>query len=332
MTRAAALALLALLAPRALEAQGDALRAPRPDVSLAGAPFLATELLPPGTGQVSQPRATNWPLQGLDFEIREDLPAATFVVWLRTDNTSTDCLPGLLSFTVRPVLRAKSPAKTYLRVLRGVGPVVLQGHARASGTDAEGVGWAHAVLASDQAAVLDLGAGQAVTNAPGATLERTLRAKDGGDVTLSAATNAVWSLTLATPRIRRGLGVVSDGAIPNTAQGWRMVAVTIAVTTPGTLDVRRTFWPQAGGGPEAYAHTLPISEPDDALPGPATILPFQCLSLVGKYGWAIDPDRRSAPVHAWGKKMWRRALSDEELRAVFEADLGALRRQGLATP
>ena len=329
-----------LLLPAALAAQGDALRAPRHDVSLAGEPFLATTITKPlpldATGTNPRVRASGLPEQGLGFRVREDLPAATFVAWLRTANIAPDATSVVFLFTALPIVRDRAPAKAYLRVPQGIGPVTFQGYAQAAGADAGGIGWAHAVLASDAACVLDLGGGQAVTNAPGQTLALTLRAKEGGDVTLSAPTNAVWSLGLYKPRIRRTYGTVAahtpsgKGAAAPASGDWCMVACTFAVDAAGTLQGRRTIWAQGADEP-AEAHAFAIGlDGADALPGPATIIPFQMCTLWGAANSSIAPDEDTAPIHAWGKKMWRRALTDAQLRDVFQTDLAALKAKGLA--
>ena len=223
-----------LILPATLGAQGDALRAPRPDVSLAGEPFLATTITKPlaldSTGTAIRVRASGLPEQGLGFRVREDLPAATFVAWLRSENIAPDSSSVVFLFTALPIVRDRAPAKAYLRVPQGIGPATFQGYAQAA----------------------------------------------------------------------------------------------------GTLRGRRTIWAQGADEP-AEAHAFAIGlDGADALPGPATIIPFQMCALWGALNSSIDPDQDTAPIHAWGKKMWRRALTDAQLRDIFQTDLAALKAKGLA--
>lgn len=96
------------------------------------------------------------------------------------------------------------------------------------------------------------------------------------------------------------------------------------------LILPATLWAQGADEP-AEAHAFAIGlDGADALPGPATIIPFQMCALWGALNSSIDPDQDTAPIHAWGKKMWRRALTDAQLRDIFQTDLAALKAKGLA--
>lgn len=114
--------------------QGEALRAPRPDVSLGGAPRVGCEYYPPG-GEV---RVSNFPGHGVDFEVWEDLGEGTFVAWVRLANAQKGVFPWY-TFTAEPILRKRAPARVFLSSGAWRGPMVFGGEVQASAVGANGV-------------------------------------------------------------------------------------------------------------------------------------------------------------------------------------------------
>lgn len=331
MRRLSAVFSLAALAAAVCLGQGEALRAPRPDVSLGGEPSVGAELGLGLHGTVGA-YSTNWPWQGLDFTVWEDIREATFLAWMRVENVTAR---AAMAFATRPILRGRAPCRMFLHVARGVGSVVFEGYSEACEVDSS----VCYNLSCDGEVVVDFGGG-AVTNAPGRHLNVIARGVRGGDVSVTAGTNTVWSLHAGVPRVRRGVGMMSGADIfldrerNEAADDWFAAVCRVDVPTNGTLRVRYTFFGDDGGvmGEGQITDpggTIALPDGDSVLRGPNRVMPFLSFGHYGADGSYVDEAVGKATLWVWGKKLWRRLLTDEEVNAVILTDVEALRGRGV---
>lgn len=313
-----AFVLLLWALPVALFGQGEALRAPRPDVSLGGAPRVGCVFYPPPAAV----RVSDFPGQGLDFVVWEDLREATFVAWTRFENARAALGQWL---TVEPIVRGRAPAEVFLRVPRGVGSVVFEGVSEASGVGTNGVGRVAYNLACDGEVSVDFGAG-AMAFGAGEHLGCVADGVPGADVSVVAGTNVTWSLYAGRPRERRrfvgdaakaGVGVEGETA------GWHCRVARLGVGTNGVARVDYDFvYPDGRRGSCVSGFDLGGA---GAVPGPARWHPFMVCTLYGNTAdFVVDVAHPEVRLWVWGKKLWRRRLSAAEIEAVVAADARAL--------
>ena len=307
--------------------QGEALRTPRPDVSLGGAPRVGCVFYPPG----AEVRVTNFPGQGVDFEVWEDLGEATFLAWVRLANAQVGLFP-LYVFTAEPIVRERAPARVFFASGAWRGPMVFGGEVEASAVGTNGVGKVGFDLVCDGEVSVDFGAG---ATALGAGEHRGVMADGvpGADVSVACGTNVSWRLVAAVPRERRrfsggflGWGFYREGLRPGS---WHALVGVLGVGTNGVARLERLdLWPN-GERQEG------VSEVDLggalALPGPSRLHPFMgCTMYAAMTNFVVDV---SQPVTqwVWGRKFWRRRLSAGEIEAVVAADARELARMGELT-